>query len=186
MPKALFYRAPALFDKGRGRSCSPSWWRELVTLCESDKGCGQLPWQFSDGYEPFARCKYSLLESYVQIELNRWTSCRPPSLRNRLEGFRLAKRNLQWQNIHLFRCESRGHVYHEPGTRYDTRYIQRRKRLGRFSLSCWDWMSHAGIGVLERILSRFNARQYQHIFKKRDASFSQSSESQRKFNFPAG
>ena len=23
-------------------------------------------------------------------------------------------------------CESRGHVYREPGTRYDTRYIQRR------------------------------------------------------------
>ena len=31
-------------------------------------------------------------------------------------------------------CESWGHVYHEPGTRYDTRYIQRCKRSGRFSL----------------------------------------------------
>ena len=27
-------------------------------------------------------------------------------------------------------CESRGHVYREPGTRYETRYIQRRERLG--------------------------------------------------------
>ena len=34
-------------------------------------------------------------------------------------------------------CESRGHVYREPGTRYDTRYFQRRERSGRFSVSCW-------------------------------------------------
>ena len=62
-------------------------------------------------------------------------------------------------------CESRGHFYREPGTRYDTRYIQRRERLGRFSLSCWSWMPHAGVGVLERIHGRFNAPQYQHIFE---------------------
>ena len=29
-----------------------------------------------------------------------------------------------------FDCESRGLVYREPGTRYDTRYIQRRERSG--------------------------------------------------------
>ena len=51
--------------------------KELVPLCEPDKRCDQLPWQFSDGYEPFERCKYSLLESCVQRGLNR------------LEGFRL-------------------------------------------------------------------------------------------------
>ena len=62
-------------------------------------------------------------------------------------------------------CESRGHIYREPGTRYDTRYIQRRERSGRFSLSCWSWMSRAGVGVLERIQSRFNALQCQHIFE---------------------
>ena len=61
-------------------------------------------------------------------------------------------------------CESRGHVYREAGTRYDTRYIQQRERLGRFSLSCWGWMSRAGVGVLERIHGRFNAPQY-HIFE---------------------
>ena len=98
-----YSRAPALFDKGRERSCSLSWYIELVPLCEPDKGCGQLSWQLSDGYEPFERWKYSLLESCVQRGLNRWTSCRPPSLRNRLEGFRLGKRNLQWRNIQLFR-----------------------------------------------------------------------------------
>ena len=62
-------------------------------------------------------------------------------------------------------CESRGHVYREPGTRYDTRYIQRRERSERFSLSCWGWMSRAGVGVLERIHGRLNAPQYQHIFE---------------------
>ena len=31
-------------------------------------------------------------------------------------------------------CESRGHVYREPSTRYDTRYVQRRERSGRFSI----------------------------------------------------
>ena len=35
--------------------------------------------------------------------------------------------------------ESRGHVYREPGTRYDTRYIQRRERLD-------DLAYHAGAG----------------------------------------
>ena len=62
-------------------------------------------------------------------------------------------------------CESRGHVYREPGTWYDTRYIQRRERLGRFSLSCWGWNSRAGVGVLERIHGRFDAPQHQHIFE---------------------
>ena len=33
-----------------------------------------------------------------------------------------------------FDCESRGHVYREPGIRYDTRYTQRRERSRRFSL----------------------------------------------------
>ena len=61
--------------------------------------------------------------------------------------------------------ESWGHVYREPGMRYDTRYIQRRERLGRFSSSCWSWMSRVGIGVLERIHGRFNAPQYQYIFE---------------------
>ena len=88
--KALFYRAPVLFVKGRGRSRSQSSWRESVPLCEPDKGCCQLPWHFSDGYEPFERYKYSLLESWVQRGLNKGTSRRPPSLLNRLEGFRLA------------------------------------------------------------------------------------------------
>ena len=27
-----------------------------------------------------------------------------------------------------FDCESRGHIYREPGTTYDTRYIQRREK----------------------------------------------------------
>ena len=62
-------------------------------------------------------------------------------------------------------CESRGHVYREPGTIYDTRYIQRRERSGRFSLSCWGWMSHTGVGILECIHSQFNALQYLHIFE---------------------
>ena len=61
-------------------------------------------------------------------------------------------------------CESRGHD-REPGTRYDTRYIQQCERSGRFSLSFWGWMSHAGVGMLECIHGRFNALQYQHIFK---------------------
>ena len=59
-------------------------------------------------------------------------------------------------------CESRGHIYREPGTRYDTRYIQWRERSGQFS---WGWMSHAGVGMLERIHGRFNAPQYLHIFE---------------------
>ena len=59
-------------------------------------------------------------------------------------------------------CESRGHVYREPGTRYDTRYIQRRE-VGRFSVSCWGWMSR--IGVLERIHGRFNAPQHDRILE---------------------
>ena len=31
-------------------------------------------------------------------------------------------------------CESRGHVYREPGTIHDTLYIQQHESLGRFSL----------------------------------------------------
>ena len=62
-------------------------------------------------------------------------------------------------------CESSGHVYREPGTRYDTRYIQRRERSGRFRVSCWGWMSRDGVGVLERIHGRFNAPRYLHILE---------------------
>ena len=54
-------------------------------------------------------------------------------------------------------CESRGHVYPEPRTRYDTRYIQRRERSGWFSVSCWGWISRSGVGVLERVHGKFNA-----------------------------
>ena len=162
---ALFYRAPALFDKGRGRRCSLSWWRELVPLCELDKGCGQLPWQFSDCYEPFERCKYSLLESCVQRGLNRQAVDRLSS--------EIGWRDFDWGSV-IFSdetsissdCESRGHVYREPGSRYDTRYIQWRERLGRFTLSCSGRMPCAGVGVLKRIQGQFNAPQYQHIFEK--------------------
>ena len=158
--------APALFDKGREWNCSLSWWRELILLCEPDKGCGQIPWQFSDGYKPFKRCKLSLLESCVQRGLNRWTSCQPPGLRNRLEDFDRGSVIFTDETSISSDCESRGHIYREPGTRYDTLYIQRRERSGRFSLSCWCWMSHAGVGMLECSHSRFNAPQYQHIFEK--------------------
>ena len=61
--------------------------------------------------------------------------------------------------------ESRGHVYREPGTRYDTCYIQRRERSERFSLSCWGWMSRDGIGLIERIHGRFNAPQCVYILE---------------------
>ena len=61
-------------------------------------------------------------------------------------------------------CDSRGHVYREPGTRYDTLYIQRCERYGQFSL-CWGCMSRAGVGMLEPIHGRFNAPQYLHIFE---------------------
>ena len=62
-------------------------------------------------------------------------------------------------------CESRGHVYREPVTRYDTCYDQRHERSGRFSVSCWGWMSWAGIGMLECIHGLLNALQYVHILK---------------------
>ena len=55
--------------------------------------------------------------------------------------------------------ESHGHVYRENGTRYDTRYNQRRERSGRFCVSCWSWMTLAGVGVLECIHGRFKAPQ---------------------------
>ena len=143
--------APALFDKGREWNCSLSWWRELILLCEPDKGCGQIPWQFSDGYKPFKRCKLSLLESCVQRGLNRWTSCQPPGLRNRLEDFDRGSVIFTDETSISSDCESRGHIYREPGT--------------RFSLSCWSWITRAGVGVLERIHGRFNAPQYLHIFE---------------------
>ena len=54
-------------------------------------------------------------------------------------------------------CESHGHVYRESVTRRET--------SGRFSVSCWSWMSRAGVGVLERIHGRFNASQYVHILE---------------------
>ena len=155
----LFYRVPVLFDKGREQSYSLSWW-ELVPFCKPDKGCGQLPWHFSDGYEPFDRWNYSLPESCVQRGLNRLTSCRPPSLRNRLEGFRLRKRNLHRRNIHLFRLWitgtrlswARHQIWHSL---YPTTW-----EIGTFSLSCWGWISRAGVGVLKRIHGRFNAPQH--------------------------
>ena len=49
-------------------------------------------------------------------------------------------------------CESCEHVYHEPGTRYDTCNIQWHERSRWFSISCWGWMSHAGIGILENVM----------------------------------
>ena len=90
---------------------------------------------------------------------------------NRLT-FAICWRNFDWGSV-IFtdetsfssHCELRGQVYHEPRTRYDT-YIQRRERSGQFSVSCWDyWVSRAGIGMLERIHSRFNALQYVYILK---------------------
>ena len=81
-------------------------------------------------------------------------------------------RDFDWGNVIFtdetsisYYCESRGHVYREPGTRYDTRYIQPCERSGRFSLSRWGCMSRAGVGMLERIHGRFNASQYVHIFE---------------------
>ena len=81
-------------------------------------------------------------------------------------------RDFDWENRIFtdetsisYDCESRGHVYREQGTRYDTRYIQRCERSGRFSLSSWSWISRAGVGVLERIKGRFNAPQYVDIFE---------------------
>ena len=62
-------------------------------------------------------------------------------------------------------CESCRHVYPEPGTRYDTRYIQRTERSGRFTLSCWGWLSRAGVGVREHTHDPFNAPQYVHILE---------------------
>ena len=45
-------------------------------------------------------------------------------------------------------CESRGHVYREPGNRYDTRYIQRR------DVRDWDNLAyHAGAGCLAMALA---------------------------------
>ena len=63
-------------------------------------------------------------------------------------------------------CESCGHVYRELGTRYDTHYIQQRERSGRFSVSCWGWMSCDGVCVIECIHGRFNEPQYVHILEK--------------------
>ena len=61
------------------------------------RAAANFPWHFSDSYESFERCKYSLPDSCVQRGLSRGTSCR-----NRLEGFRLGKRNILRWNIHLF------------------------------------------------------------------------------------
>ena len=52
-------------------------------------------------------------------------------------AFATGWRDFDWGNI-IFtdetsissNCESCGHVYREPGTRYDTHYIQRRERSG--------------------------------------------------------
>ena len=154
---ALFYRAPPLFDKGRGRIRSQSSWGELVPLCEPDKGCGQLPWHFSYGYESFERYKCSLPERCVQRGLNRGTSRRPPSLCNRLEGFQLGKCNLHRRNIHLSRLwitwTRLSWVRHQIWHSLHPMTLE----VGRFSLACWGWMSRSGVGVLERIHGRFNA-----------------------------
>ena len=56
-------------------------------------------------------------------------------------------------------------VNHEPGTRYDTCYVQGCERSGWFSISCWGWMSRTGIGMIECIHGRFNAPQYVHILE---------------------
>ena len=40
-------------------------------------------------------------------------------------------------------------VYREDGLRHDQRYVHRRERSGRFSISCWGWMSYDGPGVIE-------------------------------------
>ena len=105
-----------------------------------------------------------MLESCVQRGLNRQAV-------NHL-AFATSWRDFDWVSVICSDetsissdCKSWRHVYRESGTRNDTRYIQRRERLGRFSLSCWGRMSRAGIGLLKRIHGRFNAPQYQHIFK---------------------
>ena len=87
-------------------------------------------------------------------------------------AFAIGWRNFDWGSV-IFSdetsissdCESRGHVYREPGTRYDTLYIQRRERSARFSVSCWGWISRAGVGMLECIHGRFKAPQYVHILE---------------------
>ncbi|KAJ4429346.1 hypothetical protein ANN_26351 [Periplaneta americana] len=56
-------------------------------------------------------------------------------------------------------------VYRENGLRHDQRYVHRRERSGRFSISCWGWMSYDGPGVTERIDGRFNAGTYEHILE---------------------
>ncbi|KAJ4448315.1 hypothetical protein ANN_10330 [Periplaneta americana] len=56
-------------------------------------------------------------------------------------------------------------VYREDGLRHDQRYVHRRERSGRFSISCWGWMSYDGPGVIERIDGRFNAGTYEHILE---------------------
>ena len=162
----LFYRAPALFDKGRGRSRLQSSWTEPIPLCEPVKGCGQLPWHFSDDYEPFERCKYSLPESCIQRE-----DLTEEQAVDRL-AFATCWGDFDWGSL-IFTdetsissdCVSRGHVYREPGTRYDTRYVRRLERSGRFIVSCWGWMSRAGADLLERIHGRFNALHYVHILE---------------------
>ena len=56
-------------------------------------------------------------------------------------------------------------VYREDGLRHDQRYVHRRERSGRFSISCWGWMSYDGPGVIERIDGRLNAETYEHILE---------------------
>ena len=87
-------------------------------------------------------------------------------------AFATGWRNFDWGSVILTDetsissdCVPYGNVYREPGTRYDTRYIQRRMRSGRFIVSCWDRMSRAGVSVLKCIHGRFNARQYVHILE---------------------
>ncbi|KAJ4438155.1 hypothetical protein ANN_14094 [Periplaneta americana] len=56
-------------------------------------------------------------------------------------------------------------VYREDGIQHDQRYVHRRERSGRFSISYWGWMCYDGPGSIERIDGRFNAGTYAHILE---------------------
>ena len=48
-------------------------------------------------------------------------------------------------------CESRGHVYHKPATRYDTHYINDVRDRDDLTLHAGAGCLRTGVGVLERI-----------------------------------
>lgn len=56
-------------------------------------------------------------------------------------------------------------VYRPKGSRFDSRYTQKRNRSGRISISVWSCMSSAGIGTLHRIPGRLNAVSYCDILE---------------------